>query len=96
MPAYVIVMREGPIQDAEAYDAYKRANRENPTGITLNPLAVYGAIHPLEGQAPDGVVMLQFDTVDAARAWYDSPQYQDAVRHRLRSGDWRAFIVEGM
>ncbi|HKX79495.1 MAG TPA: DUF1330 domain-containing protein [Novosphingobium sp.] len=96
MPAYIVVMREGPVQDEDEYAEYKRKGRANPVKVPLKPLSLYGAIHPIEGEAPDGVVMLQFDDVEAARAWYDSPEYQDAVQHRLRSGNWRAFIVEGM
>ncbi len=95
MPAYLIVLREGPVRDMEAYNEYQRMNRENPPGALLKPLVVYGAIHGLEGAEPDGVVMLEFDTVDDARAWYESPEYQAALPYRLRSTDWRAFIVEG-
>lgn len=96
MPAYLIVLREGPVKDREAYDEYQRLNRENPPTVNLKPLVIYGATQTLEGEAPDGMVMLEFETVDDARAWYESPGYQAAVPHRLRSGDWRAFIIEGM
>ena len=50
----------------------------------------------LEGDAPDGMVMLKFDSAEQARAWYESPQYQAALPHRIRCGDWKAFIVEGV
>ena len=96
MPAYLIVLREGPVQDAEAYAEYQRINRETPPAVNLQPLVAYGAMQALEGEAPDGVVMLQFDSVEDARAWYESPGYQAALPHRLRCADWRAFIVEGM
>ena len=60
MPAYIVVMREGPVQDEDEYAEYKRKGRANPVKVPLKPLSVYGAIHPIEGEAPDGVVMLQF------------------------------------
>ncbi len=96
MPAYIIVLREGPVRDAEAYAEYQRRNREHPPVVKLKPLVAYGAMQALEGAAPDGVVMLAFDTVEDARTWYESPGYQAALPHRLQSGDWRAFIVEGL
>jgi uncharacterized protein (DUF1330 family) len=32
----------------------------------------------------------------AARAWYDSPAYQAAVKHRFLGADYRVFITEGL
>lgn len=96
MSAYLIVLREGPVQDKEAYDEYQRLNRENPPTVSVKPLVIYGAMQALEGAAPDGMVMLEFDTVADAEAWYESPGYQATLPYRLRSADWRAFIVEGM
>ena len=57
---------------------------------------LYGTQQELEGKAPDGVVMLQFPTVEAAKAWYNSPGYQKAIRHREKAADYRASIVQGM
>jgi uncharacterized protein (DUF1330 family) len=96
MPAYIIVMRESPIADGKAYAEYQRKNREQPPVVKLKPLVAYGEMQALEGEAPDGVVMLEFDTVEDARTWYESPSYQAALPYRLRSADWRAFIVEGI
>lgn len=96
MAVYLIVLREGPVQDEDAYAEYQRINREAPPAANLKPLVLYGAMQALEGKAPEGVVMLQFDTVEDARTWYESPGYQAALPHRLRSADWRDFIVEGM
>ena len=96
MPAYIIVLRESPVRDADAYATYQQKNRAVPPPVDLKPLVAYGSIQALEGEAPDGVVVLQFDSVEDAKAWYQSPAYQDALPHRLRCADWRAFIVEGI
>ena len=96
MPAYLIVTRHGPVTDQEAYNEYSRMNAENPPAVPLTPLVIYGATTALEGDAPDGVVMLQFEDAAQARAWYESPSYQAALPHRLRCGEWKAFIVEGV
>ena len=100
MPAYVIAYRETPVRDEAAIAEYSRLNRENAAlfqqDFGVRPLVVYGASEAPEGQNPDGVVMLQFDTVEAARAWYHSPQYQKALAHRKLGADWRVVIVEGL
>ena len=96
MPAYLIVTRNGPIQDQDAYNTYVRMAQENPPKVQLKPLVAYGGIQGLEGEAPDGVVMVEFDTVEDAKAWYNSPEYQAALPYRKKCGDWKAFIVDGM
>lgn len=69
MSAYLIVYREEPVRDEAAFAEYQRQNREAPRGDhKLAPRVVYGAVHPLEGQVPDGVVMLEFPTVEDAKA----------------------------
>jgi uncharacterized protein (DUF1330 family) len=79
-------------------DKYRNRNRGAPPDpkLQLKPLVVYGALEPLEGKAPDGIVMLEFPTVEAAKAWYNSPEYQAAVPHRLKAADYRAVIVQGL
>ena len=96
MTVYVLFLRESAIRDQASLDTYSRMNRESPPDPNLRPLAVYGAIEALEGTPPDGVVLLQFPTVEDAKAWYNSPAYQAAIPHRHKGADWRAFIVEGL
>jgi uncharacterized protein (DUF1330 family) len=50
----------------------------------------------LEGPAIEGAVILEFPTVEAAKIYYNSPAYQDAVKHRFLGADYRVFIVEGL
>lgn len=96
MTAYVVFLREGSIQDPAAMAEYQRLNRENKGDFKLKPLIVYGALEALEGEAPDGIVLLEFPTIEDARAWYKSPGYQAAVPHRLKGAAYRAFIVKGL
>jgi uncharacterized protein (DUF1330 family) len=57
---------------------------------------MYGATEAVEGAAPDGMVMLEFPTIEAAKAWYESPGYQAALPYRRQGADYRAFIVQGL
>jgi uncharacterized protein (DUF1330 family) len=59
-------------------------------------LAAYGPQDVLEGASPEGVVIVRFPTLEAARAFYDSPEYQAAVRHRFLGADYRSIIVQGI
>jgi len=55
-----------------------------------------GALTPVEGTCPDGVVIIEFPSVEAAKAWYHSPAYQACVGERLAATEGRAVIVEGL
>ena len=96
MPAYVIFIRESKIHDQSEIDTYMRKGRENPLDPKMIPLVVYGAMEALEGHQPDGVVVLQFPTLEDAKTWYYSPGYQAASPHRRKGADYRGFIVQGM
>ncbi len=95
MPAYVVLFREGPVKHPEEMQEYLRKGQAARKTVSPLPLVVYGAQTPIEGKAPDGVVILQFDSVEDAKAWYFNPDYQDAAKHRLKAADYRGVIVEG-
>lgn len=96
MPAYVIVLREGPVEDPAAYDEYLRVLSENALDPRMSLRSFYGAVASLEGEPAKGVVLLEFPTVDDARDWYYGDAYQAAAPHRIKSARYRAMIVEGV
>lgn len=97
MPAYMILIREEPVRDEAAMAEYQKFNRKNVDKFpTLKPLAVYGAMEQVEGELPDGALILEFPSVEDAKAWYNSPEYQEALPYRLKAADYRAFIIEGL
>ena len=96
MPAYMIFLREGPVRDEAEMAEYQRKNRAAPPDPNLTPLVAYGVLEAMEGEAPDGVILLRFPTAADAKAWYESPAYQDAMQHRLKAATYRAMIVEGL
>ncbi len=95
MSAYVVMIRRAVIDDQEmaTYKAQAVAARE---GHDVTPLAAYGALDVLEGDALDGVAINRFPSMDAARAWYRSERYQQAAAHRHRGADYQVLIVEGL
>jgi uncharacterized protein (DUF1330 family) len=96
----MLFIREGAVVDPAELATYSAANRSNAGTFVekykLRPLSVYGAIEAFEGDAPDGVVLLEFPTADDARAWYHSPEYQAAIPHREKGAPYRALLIEGL
>jgi len=95
MSAYVVFVRDR-ITDPAEFAQYQQAAPAARERHAMQALAFYGEIDTLEGDAVDGAVILEFPTMAEARAWYDSPIYQDAREHRLRGAKYRVFIVEGV
>ena len=59
-------------------------------------LAVDTAPKVLEGSwHGDQTVVLEFESVDAARAWYESEGYQKAAKLRQAAADCNAVILSG-
>ena len=96
MAVYMIFIREEPVRDAEALATYQGMNAKNSGEFKIKPLIVYGATEAVEGTAPDGIVMLEFGTVEEAKAFYHSPAYQSALPYRQKAADYRALIVQGL
>ncbi len=94
MLAYVVFMRDEMIDRGE-FEQYSVAVDASFEGRNVKFLADYGTIETLEGAEIEGAVILEFPDMDAARAWYRSPEYQATAQHRFRGARYRGFIVEG-
>ena len=95
MPGYVLGQIKA-INDAAAFTAYQ--------GGALPTVAQYGGklvlnsskIESGDGDwAPNSLVMLEFESVEQARKWYYSPEYQAVVGQRLNSADSGLIIIDG-
>lgn len=95
MAAYVIFIREG-MKDPDEFATYGQKARAARGDHKITPLAFYGDFEVLEGGPAEGVVVLEFPSMEAAHAWYDSPAYQEAKAHRLKGADYRVILVQGV
>jgi len=95
MAAYAVFIRES-IRDQAELDTYGPKAAASLAGHEFNILAAYGGHEVLEGPPVDGVVIVQFPSMEAAKAWYDSPAYREAREHRFRGASYRAVIVNGV
>jgi uncharacterized protein (DUF1330 family) len=94
MKAYVIV--DVTIHDPVEYENYKQ--------LTPGTLAPYGGkflvrggkTETIEGDwQPGRFVVLEFPSVENARAWYSSGTYRDAKMIRQRAAHTQMILVEG-
>ncbi len=84
MPAYLIV--NFAIEDADLYKSYQKgAIPALGIGSTSKPLAVDRSSLALEGDAGDHTVVLEFESTEAAKAAYDSGDYQAVLPDRLNA-----------
>jgi uncharacterized protein (DUF1330 family) len=54
-----------------------------------------GKSDSIEGDAPKRFVVIQFDSMEKAKAWEDSPEYSAIKPIRHSSAKSRVFIIEG-
>ena len=50
----------------------------------------------LDGEAPQGIVVIAFESAEQVRAWYDSQAYQAIKPLRQSAVKGRMFLVEGV
>ena len=91
---YVILTEE--VKDPAGMEAYGRASTPSMMQFGASVLAVDGEPQVLEGQwHGDRTVVVEFESVEAARAWYDSEAYARAKLLRHAAAETRAVIVAG-
>jgi uncharacterized protein (DUF1330 family) len=84
------------ITDPERYRDYIAANAAAFGKYRARFLVRGGAGFTAEGQAgPRRHVVIEFESYAAARACYESPEYQAAARIRKEASDTELVIVEG-
>lgn len=65
--------------------------------LASHPVTLLSRYHPmtvLEGPDAEAVLIVSFPDAAAARKWYDSPEYQGALQHRLKGATYRVILTE--
>jgi uncharacterized protein (DUF1330 family) len=95
-PGYVISEADA-IVDIPAVQKYGQGVPETLASFNHHFVVHGGKPQSLDGgEAPKGVVVIAFDSVEKAREWYDLPSYQAIKPLRQSSTKGRMFIVEGV
>jgi uncharacterized protein (DUF1330 family) len=95
MPAYVLVEIE--IHDPATYERYKTLAPPAIAAYGGRYLARGGEATLLEGdREPKRVVVLEFPSLERARAWWASPEYAEGKALRQRSATTRMIAIDGI
>jgi uncharacterized protein (DUF1330 family) len=95
MSAYFIFTRVKTL-DAAEMKTYNALAMDTIKGHRAKLLAAYGRKEVLEGPESEGILILEFPSMQEAKAWYESPEYRKVREHRFKGAEYRAVIVEGL
>ncbi|MBE7200051.1 MAG: DUF1330 domain-containing protein [Parafilimonas terrae] len=95
MPKGYIIVRM-TVTDPDAYKDYAAMASEAMRKYGCTPLVRGGRCEALEGEARPRNVVLEFESYEAARTYYFSPEYQAAVEKRRPAGIGEVVLVEGV
>jgi len=84
------------VRDPEAYKLYVEAASKAFAVHNAKFLARGGKSEPLEGPARARNVIIEFESLDAARACYHSAEYAKARAYRSAASDGEIILVEGL
>ena len=94
MPAYVVV--DISVNDAQTYERYKLLVHRRSRRTAADTSSVEGRTETLEGEwQPSRLVILEFPTVDDARAWWESEEYSAAKALRQSCAATEMLLIEG-
>jgi len=95
MPAYIIVEIE--VTDPVGYEEYKKQAAATVKQYGGKYIVRGGGCETLEGDwQPKRIVVLQFDNMERAKAWLNSPEYIEPRKQRHRTAKTRMILAEGL
>ena len=94
MPKGYIIVRI-TVTDPEVYKEYVAMASAAMKQYGGKPIVRGGRYEALEGEARPRNVILEFESYDAARTYYYSPEYQAAVERRAPASIGELVLVEG-
>lgn len=95
VPAYIIV--ETDVHDHAQFECYKEASLVAVKAHGGRFVVAGGELTVLEGEwRPKRLVMLEFDSLEAAKQFYASDVYQEAKRLREGAANLHMVAVEGL
>ena len=95
MSAYVVFTREKTL-DSHELATFSKDVLATLAGHEVKVLALYGSREDLEGASTEGTIILEFPSIEAAKAWYNGSPYREVREHRLKGATYRVILVEGV
>lgn len=95
MTAYVIV--DIDVKDPTTYSEYVARAPVTVTAFGGKYLARAGRTEKLEGEwVPKRLVILEFDSLEQAKRWLDSPEYAPTKALRHQAAHSNMVVIEGV
>ncbi|MDB5582440.1 MAG: hypothetical protein JWR80_7616 [Bradyrhizobium sp.] len=95
MPAYLIYLCYS-VNDRKELEAYWDVTQVTFKDQEMKVLTAYTPFEVLEGDDDiQGVVIAEFPSYEACKAWYDSPGYVEGRQHRIRGAKYLGLLVDG-
>ncbi len=95
MSAYMIFTRDKTL-DKHELATYLTEAPATLAGHDVKVLAFYGPHQDLEGASTEGTVIVEFPSIEAAKAWYNGAPYRKVREHRFKGATYRVTLVEGV
>jgi uncharacterized protein (DUF1330 family) len=95
MSAYMVFTRDKTL-DQNELNLYSKEVPATLAGHEVKILALYGRHEDLEGDSTEGTVILEFPSIEAAKAWYDGPEYRKVREHRFKGSTYRVVLIQGV
>jgi uncharacterized protein (DUF1330 family) len=96
MPAYCL-FQNLRITNPSLMEDYVRQVKPITESFGGQYIVMGGQVDVKEGEwAPVFPVMIEFPTMEAANAWYNSPDYAPLKDLRLSAGEFSAVFIEGV
>tara|TARA_Y100000588_G_C13355503_1_gene544265 strand:+ start:90 stop:380 length:291 start_codon:yes stop_codon:yes gene_type:complete len=94
MAAYIIT--NAKITNPDAYGEYGKLAPDAIHNYGGEFLTRGGAAEIMEGNwEPHRIVVIKFESMEKAKAMYNSPEYQEAKEKRISAADFNMILVEG-
>ena len=95
MSAFIVV--EVEVLDKERYETYKRMVPPSLEAYGGRFLVRGGGVETLEGEwAPKRLVILEFPSIEQAKAWWGSEEYSEAKALRQATASTQMVLAEGV
>jgi uncharacterized protein (DUF1330 family) len=95
MAAYLIA--EVEVHDEKLFEEYKKLVPPTIAAYGGRYVLRGGRVETLEGDwSPSRIVIVEFETAERARQWWDAPEYSEAKRLRQSAAHTRMIVVESL
>ncbi len=94
MPAFILA--EVEVTNPVGYESYRPLAGASVAQYGGKFVIRGGKAELIEGsKEPARIVVIEFPDTAAAKRWYNSPEYQEALKIRLANSTGRVLLVEG-